>query len=64
MTLNREAPPRLIVHPCQIATGQMPVRGAIPPPSAEQCPEAVTQIIQECMSRKPEDRPTAKDVFV
>ena len=48
----------------QIATGQMPMRGSILPPDRQQCPQAMNDIIQECMASNPEERPSAKDVFL
>ena len=41
----------------------MPKRGEMFCPSPEECPPAVTRLIQECMRRNPRDRPSAREIY-
>ena len=47
----------------EIVTSLMPKRGEMFCPSPEECPPAVTRLIQECMRRNPRDRPSAREIY-
>ena len=40
------------------------MRGSILPPKEQECPVEMSDIIQECMARDPDERPSAKDIFL
>lgn len=47
----------------ELVTQEMPIRGALRDVRApEECPAAVKSLINKCMARKPEMRPTAEEV--
>ena len=39
------------------------MRGHITVPSEEECPDELRQLIQDCMHREPDKRPSATEVF-
>ena len=47
----------------EIVTSEMPVRGKISNPSADDCPQAIASLIQDCMKLSPKDRPSAEEVY-
>lgn len=47
----------------EIVTSQMPIRGEINVPSADDCPTGIISLIQDCMKNNPRDRPSAKEVY-
>lgn len=47
----------------EIATGLMPIRGQMTPPTEEECPRQVTQLIADLMKRDPRARPSAAEAF-
>jgi serine/threonine protein kinase len=48
----------------EIATGQVPTRGfTAPPEPSERCPAELAELIRQCTQVKPNDRPTAREVF-
>lgn len=47
----------------EIVTSQMPIRGAINVPSADDCPSGIISLIHDCMKYHPQDRPSAKEVY-
>lgn len=49
----------------ELVTGEVPVRGQLQQiRSPEECPQAVSQLIDDCLRDKPSDRPTAHDVVL
>ena len=47
----------------EIATGLMPVRGHLTPPTKEECPREVAKLIADLMRRDPHSRPSAASAY-
>eukprot|EP00884_Botryococcus_braunii_P009691 jgi/Botrbrau1/18723/Bobra.0386s0046.1 len=48
----------------EVCTQEMPIRGSLRPVQVpEECPPEVAELIEECLDRFPENRPSAQEVF-
>ena len=47
----------------EIATGLMPVRGHLTPPTKDECPREVAKLIADLMRRDPHSRPSAASAY-